>query len=57
MPEPLLYMEAMGVAAIASTVLVLVMISLRRSVNTTWLNAACVVGIGLGLAIGYAVLV
>jgi hypothetical protein len=56
MPEPLLYWKAMGIAATASAVVVLAMLSLRRSVNETWLNAACVFGIGLGLAIGNAVL-
>jgi len=56
MPEPLLYMKAMGVAGIASTAFVLAICLLRRSVNTNWLNTACVVGIGVGLTIGYALL-
>ncbi|TWU06416.1 hypothetical protein [Stieleria varia] len=54
MPEPLLYAQAMGVAAITSSVFVFVMIAVRRSVITSWLNAVCVVGLGLGLVTGYA---
>lgn len=54
MPESQLYLQTMGVAAIASTVSVLAMLAWRRSVNANRANAACVVGIGFGLAIGYA---
>lgn len=56
MPDPLLYLQAMGSAAIVSTILLLAMIWVRRSATATWLNSACVLAIGLGLAIGYAVL-
>ena len=53
MPEPLLYLKAMGVAAIISAMCVLVMVGPRRPASTTALNAACVLAMGLGLAFGY----
>ena len=56
MPDPLLYLKAMGVAAIVSAMLVLAMVWLRRPASTTWLNSACVLGMGLGLAFGCDVL-
>lgn len=65
MPEPLLYLKAMGTAAIVSAIAVLAMLTLRKwlvksdlpgSAGTTSMNSACVVGIGLGLAAGYYVL-
>lgn len=46
----------MGIAAATSAVVVLAMLSLRRSISESWLNVTCVFGIGLGLAAGYAVL-
>ncbi len=55
MPEPLLYVKAMGAAAIASAIIVLAMVGMRHA-RRAWLNAACVAGIGLGLAVGYHVL-
>tara|TARA_R110002049_G_scaffold4601_5_gene32237 strand:+ start:330830 stop:331753 length:924 start_codon:yes stop_codon:yes gene_type:complete len=56
MPEPLLYTKAMAVAAIVSMVLVLAVAAWPRVLNATWINAACVVGISLGLAVGYTAL-
>lgn len=61
MPEPLLFLKAMGAAAIVSAVFVLTMGRLRRRVsmtrlNSSWLNSACVLGTGLGLAVGCFVL-
>jgi hypothetical protein len=56
MPDPQLYLQAMLTAAIASAISVLAMASLKRSAGMTWLNSACVVGIGVGLSAGYHVL-
>ena len=56
MPDPLLYLKAMGAAAIVSAMFVLAMVGVRRRASKTWLNSACVLGIGLGLAAGYYVL-
>lgn len=56
MPDPLLYLKAMGASAIISAMFVLVMVGLRRSASTTWLNSACVLGMGFGLVCGYEVL-
>ena len=55
MPEPLLYLKAMGAAAIVSAMIVLAMVTARRHASTTWLNFSCVLGIGLGLVVGYGV--
>lgn len=55
MPEPLLYLKAMGAAAIVSASIVLAMVGARRHASTTWLNSASVIGIGLGLVVGYGV--
>ncbi|MCA9147249.1 MAG: hypothetical protein H6823_03720 [Planctomycetaceae bacterium] len=56
MPEPLLYLKATGAAAIASAVIVLAMVGIRRPASGAWINSACVVGSGLGLALGYYLL-
>ena len=56
MPEPLLYLKAMGAAAIVSAMFVLAMVAVRRAASTTWQNKACIPGISLGLAVGYSVL-
>jgi len=55
MPEPLLYLKAMGAAAIVSAIIVLAMVLARRHASTTWLNLSCILGIGLGLVVGYSV--
>ena len=55
MPDPLLSLKAMGAAAIVSATIVLAMGLARRHASTTWLNLACVLGIGLGLVVGYGV--
>lgn len=55
MPDPLLYLKAMGTAAIVSAMIVLAMVLTRRHASTTWLNFSCVIGIGLGLVVGYGV--
>ncbi len=55
MPDPLLYLKAMGAAAIVIALIVLAMVGARRHASTTWLNFACVIGMGLGLAVGYEV--
>ena len=52
MPEPLLYLKATGVAAIVSALLLMAMVEMRRSSNATWLNSACVLAMGVGLALG-----
>jgi hypothetical protein len=52
MPEPLLYLKSMGAAVVVSAIFVLAMAGARRSVSTTRLNSTCVLGIGLGLAVG-----
>jgi hypothetical protein len=56
MPEPLLYLKAMGAAAIVSAIFVLTMLPVRRTASTTWLNSVCILAIGLGLVVGYYVL-
>ena len=56
MPESLLYVEAIGAAAIVSAMFVFATGGLRGPANTLRLNSACVVGIGIGLAIGCHVL-
>ena len=56
MPEPLLYLKAMGAAATVSAMLVLAIAAVRRPAGTTRLNLACVLGMGAGLATGYQVL-
>lgn len=52
MPEPLLFLKAMGAAAIVSAMFVLSMARVRPRATPTWLNAACLLGIGLGLVVG-----
>lgn len=52
MPDPVLYLKSMGVAAIVSAIVVLAMAMLRRTVSSTWLNSASVLAMGLGLALG-----
>ncbi len=56
MPEPLLYLKAMVVAAVASAIFVLATVGARRSASQTWLNSATVLAIALGLAVGYELL-
>ena len=56
MPDPLLYLKAIGIAAIVSALFVLAMVSVRKSSGAKWLNSACVLGMSLGLALGYYVL-
>ena len=52
MPEPLLYLQAMGAAAVVSALCVLALAGVRRPASITRLNAACVLAMGLGLAAG-----
>ena len=54
MPDPLLYLTAMCVAAIVSVLSVVTMVAGSRVAGSTWLNSASVVGIGLGFAAGYS---
>jgi len=61
MPEPLLYLEAMGAAAVASAMIVLAIAGTRRPDgsrwrSSTWRSSACVLAMGLGLALGYRVM-
>ena len=56
MPDPLLYVQAMVCAASVSALCVLTMVAARRTAGKTLLNVACVIGIGLGLAVGCGVL-
>src|SRR5436853_4481288 len=53
MPDPILYLQAMGAAFAASA---LVLLSARWRRRPAWVHAAGVIGIGLGLALGYYVL-
>lgn len=67
MPEPLLYLKAMGAAAIVSAMIVLAIVATLTKIErirgethalgengyTTRLNTACVIGISLGLVVGY----
>ena len=46
----------MGAAAIVSSIFVLTMARSRRQASTSWWNSVCVVGVGLGLAVGFYVL-
>lgn len=56
MPDPLLYLKAIGAAAIVSAMCVLAMAGTRRPAGMTRINSASVLAIGLGLAIGYYVM-
>ena len=56
MPEPLLYLKTLGVAAVASALIVLAMARVRRPASATRLNSACVLAVGLGLVVGYITL-
>jgi hypothetical protein len=56
MPEPLLYCQAMSAAAVASAATVLLGWAVRRDPGWTWLNIACGLAMGLGLAAGFRVL-
>lgn len=56
MPDPLLYLQSIGAAAIVSAVFALALAGGRRNPGTTWRNAACVLGMGFGLAAGYYVI-
>ena len=56
MPDPLLYLQAMGVAAIVSAAFVVFTIRVRSRMNAAWWNPLCLFGIGLGLVCGDCVL-
>ena len=56
MPDPKLYLLAMGASAIASLLFVLVAIAVARPASSTRLNVVSILGIGFGLAVGYQVL-
>ncbi len=56
MPDPLLYLQAIGAAIIVSTLCVSAMVGWRQSSSAAWLNSASIAGIGLGLALGGHVL-
>lgn len=56
MPDPWLYWKAMGIAATTSVVAVMMMLAMSRSINERRLNLTCIVGIGIGLVIGIALL-
>ena len=56
MPEPLLYLKATTIAAIASALFVLAMTSASRPASAKWRESASILGIGLGLALGFYVL-
>jgi hypothetical protein len=56
MPEPLLYLQAMGAAAVVSALLVLTLCGLQRPVTAARPNVAYVLAMGLGLAAGNFVL-
>jgi hypothetical protein len=52
MPDPLFYLKAMGVAAIASAVGGLGIAAAGRKGQVAWLNAACVLSLASGLVVG-----
>jgi hypothetical protein len=56
MPDPLLYLKAMGMAAIASAVGGLAIVAARRKGHAVWLCAACVFSVAAGLVVGYSLL-
>jgi hypothetical protein len=56
MPEPLLYLKAIGATTIVSAAFVLAMAGVRRPATATRLNSACVLGMSFGLVLGYWVL-
>src|SRR5262245_57184812 len=51
MPEPLLYLQSLGAAALAGAVCVLAVAG-RRAASPARLNAACILGGCLGMAVG-----
>ena len=56
MPDPLLYLKAMGVAAIASAIGGLAIVAAGRKGHAAWLHAACVFSVVAGLVVGYNLL-
>lgn len=56
MPDPLLYLKAMGLSIAFSVLIVLPILTMKRSAALSWLNPAIVGGMALGLAAGYGVL-
>ncbi|MDB5338210.1 MAG: hypothetical protein JWN70_3829, partial [Planctomycetaceae bacterium] len=56
MPDPVLYMQAMTVAAVVSALCVLATGWTRSAATAERINLACVLGLGLGLLAGYRVL-
>lgn len=56
MPEPSLYLQAMGAAGIVSAMCVLALAGVRRPASAARLNSASVLGIGFGLVVGYHLL-
>lgn len=54
MPEPLLYLKAMAVAAAVSVLIMLTAAPLRR--HAGWFSTLCVLAVAAGLAAGYYVL-
>ncbi|MDG2131492.1 MAG: hypothetical protein P8K08_26070 [Fuerstiella sp.] len=56
MPDLWLYVKAMVSAAAVSALCVLATVVVRRKTDRSWLNTACVSGIGFGLAVGCGVL-
>lgn len=56
MPDPLLFLQAMGSAVIASMLVVLASLAASQRLGRMWLNSACILGSGVGLFVGYAVL-
>ena len=56
MPDPVLYLQAMGFAAFASAMLIFIIVGAVHPVTLKWMNVASVLAIGLGLVVGYGVL-
>ena len=56
MPEPLLYLKTMAIVVVVSATSVLTMVAMWRSASKVWLNLASVLGVGIGLVVGYYVL-
>ncbi len=56
MPDPVLYLQAMGFAAFASAMLIFIVVGAVHPVTLKWMNVASVLAIGLGLVVGYGLL-
>ena len=56
MPDPVLYLKAMGFSAFASAIALFILVVAVRPATRRWQNVASVLAIGLGLVVGYGML-